>query len=155
MDELLELTQKAEQIARMAIGSQLDKAGKLLLSHSERVAAYSQPGLPRIVAWLHDVIEDSGWTIADLQAEGFPEEVCQAVNAITHPPGEPNLQYYTRIKANPLALEVKAADLKDNTNPERRALLANPAEAARLDQKYRQACAVLEIPWPWPELGIE
>lgn len=87
------------------------------------------------VAWLHDVVEDTPVTIDDLRAHGLPEAVIEAVDAISHRLGEPRRDYYARVRANPLALRVKLADLDSNTDPGRLALLDGETRA-RLAIKY-------------------
>ena len=68
----------------------------------------------KIAAVLHDVVEDSAWTLDQLREEGFSEEVIHAVDALTHREGEEYMAYVARAAANPLARLVKLADLEDN-----------------------------------------
>ena len=68
------------------------------------------------VALLHDVVEDSDWTLEDLRKEGLPEEVVQAVGIITKKRNENYEEYILRVKQNPLARQVKLADLKHNSD---------------------------------------
>ena len=65
-----------------------------------------------------------------------------AVVALTHLKNEPRDHYYERIKKNPLALAVKLADIEDNTDPERLALL-DEGTRSRLEKKYAKAIAAL------------
>lgn len=64
--------------------------------------------------FLHDVVEDCGVTAYELVAEGFPQEVVDAVLAVTRRAGESYEDFVARAKANPLAREVKKHDLEDN-----------------------------------------
>lgn len=66
------------------------------------------------VAWLHDVLEDTDYTVADLRAKLVPDNVIAAVELMTHPHGEPYEDYLKRIKTNPLATKVKIADMLAN-----------------------------------------
>jgi (p)ppGpp synthase/HD superfamily hydrolase len=68
----------------------------------------------RIVAVLHDSVEDSGLTLGDLNKEGFSEEVVAAVDALTRREGESYEEFITRLRPNPLARRVKLADLEHN-----------------------------------------
>lgn len=133
-----ELERRAQGIARRAHTGQTDKAGRPYIEHVQRVVAALTDPRERAVAWLHDVIEDTPVTAADLRAEGFPEGVVAGVVALTHRPGEPRSDYYARVRADPLALAVKEADLADNADPERLAVL-DPETRTRLAGKYRQA----------------
>src|SRR5690606_11747524 len=92
-------------------------------------------------AWLHDVVEDTPVTLADLE-ESFPAEVTIAVDALTRRPGEDPADYYARVRAVPLALAVKLADLADNSDPQRLARL-DAATRDRLIAKYARAQAEL------------
>ena len=96
-----------------------------------------------VVAWMHDVVEDTGVTLQEVESE-FGAAIAAAVNAITRRPAEADSDYYARVKANPIALTVKAADLTDNTDPARLALL-DPELRARLEVKYAHARQALGI----------
>ncbi len=65
------------------------------------------------VGLLHDLIEDTKWTEEDLRKE-FPDDVVDAVVALTKVDGENYEQYIQRVMANELAIRVKISDLKDN-----------------------------------------
>ena len=72
-----------------------------------------------IAAVLHDVVEDTDWTIEKLEAEGFDEEVITAVKLLTHDKKVPYKKYIEAIKTNKIALKVKLADLEDNMDIKR------------------------------------
>lgn len=61
------------------------------------------------VAYLHDILEDTSCTVAEL-SEFFPDEVVEAVVALTKIPGEDYYEYIARVKGNPIALHVKIHD---------------------------------------------
>jgi hypothetical protein len=136
-----DLVERARQIAMAAHENQLDRAGAAYITHPERVAqrVAGDPGA-EMVAWLHDVVEDTPITLDDLATE-FPAEVVAAVDAISKREGEGDV-YYHRVAANPLALKVKYADLDDNSSPHRLARL-DPALQERLRAKYAHAREVL------------
>lgn len=135
----------AERIAEQAHEGQVDKAGKPLFAHVRRVAlAMIGEGYgirQRTVAWLHDVLEDSDWTEAKLRAI-FPRQVVDDVVALTHLDGEPLDDYWARVRARPHALQVKRADVLDNSNRDRLALL-DEALRDRLVAKYARAWSAL------------
>jgi (p)ppGpp synthase/HD superfamily hydrolase len=99
---------------------QLDKNGQPYLLHVLRVMLRQDDPTARIVAALHDVVEDSATTIDDLRIAGYSDEVCAAVDALTHREGEAYDEMITRIAPNALARRVKLADLEDNMSPARR-----------------------------------
>jgi len=68
----------------------------------------------QIVAVLHDVVEDSDWTLEQLAAEGFPPEIVDAIACLTHRENESYDEFIDRILPNPLATRVKRLDLEDN-----------------------------------------
>jgi (p)ppGpp synthase/HD superfamily hydrolase len=72
-----------------------------------------------MVAVLHDVVEDTDWTIDKLRSNGFPEVVLTAVESVTHREGESYDAFVVRAAANPIARKVKLADLEDNMDVRR------------------------------------
>ena len=135
------LVDRARQIAVEAHRDQVDKSGAAYITHPARVAQ-RVAGNPQaeMVAWLHDVVEDTTVTLEYLATE-FPPEVVAAVDAITKRPDEGDT-YYRRVAANSLALLVKQADLADNSSPDRLAKL-DPSLQDRLRTKYAHAREVL------------
>lgn len=137
------LSEHAELLARTAHQGQVDKAGRAYITHPERVAARVRGDQEaEAAAWLHDVVEDTGYGLDDLRAKGFPESVVLAVDAVTKRAGESKDAYYARVASNPLAVKVKLADLDDNSDPARLALL-DEATRERLIAKYEYARARL------------
>ncbi|MFZ2526639.1 MAG: HD domain-containing protein [Rhodococcus sp. (in: high G+C Gram-positive bacteria)] len=132
----------AEQIATTAHHGQVDKAGRPYITHPARVAArVAGDDYAVAAAWLHDVVEDTEVTLADLE-QLFPPEVTAAVEALTRRPGEAPADYYARVREVPLAVTVKLADLADNSDPRRLARLDAPTRD-RLTAKYARAHAEL------------
>ncbi len=128
---------RAFELAFALHEGQTDKAGEIYLAHLVRVAARLEDEAGRVVALLHDAVEDQGASLGDIRA-AFGEEVAAAVDAITRREGERPEAYYARVAANPLARRVKLADLADNSDPRRLASL-DEATAARLIEKYERA----------------
>lgn len=104
----------ALEIAIAAHKGQKDKAGTPYILHPLRIMFNVAGDYARIVALLHDVVEDSETKIEDLREAGFSEEILDAVDAITHRQKESYEQYFRRLRNNRLAREVKLADLRDN-----------------------------------------
>jgi (p)ppGpp synthase/HD superfamily hydrolase len=129
---------EAIQLARRAHEGQLDKSGRPYIAHPLRVMGKVSGEHERMAAVLHDVVEDTSVTLADLTAAGCPEEVLAAVAAISKQPGEDQAAYLARVSANPIARVVKRADIADNLSPDRLSRL-DPATQARLRTKYESA----------------
>jgi (p)ppGpp synthase/HD superfamily hydrolase len=130
--------ERAIAIAAEAHRGQVDKAGEPYLLHPMRVMLRVEGERERLVALLHDVVEDGpGWTLDRVRSEGFAEEVVRAVERLTKREGEPYDAAIERAAADPLARQVKLADLEDNM---RLARIAHPSEhdVARLE-RYRRA----------------
>lgn len=142
------LVSKAMRITVGAHAGAEDKAGQPYLNHALRVAQIvSRAGgsvAQVCAALLHDVVEDTDWTLDGLAEAGMPEEVLGLVAALTHVDGQSNDDYYAQILRAPGALLIKAADIQDNTDPERLALL-DEFTAARLEKKYAHARDVLGL----------
>jgi len=68
----------------------------------------------QIVAVLHDVVEKTGWTLANLKDEGFPKHILDAIDAVTRRHGEGYFEFVHRTRGNELGRRVKIMDLKDN-----------------------------------------
>ncbi|MBO0895321.1 MULTISPECIES: HD domain-containing protein [Arthrobacter] len=148
MDNLIT---NAERVARAAHEGQTDKTGVPYITHPERVARTAAQRAPehlreeaQAVAWLHDTVEDTGVTLQGLREQGFPETVVAGVDAMTKRQGEPVESYFERVRANNLARIVKAADIDDNTNPERVQKL-DQADRTRLAAKYQRSRELLTL----------
>ena len=133
----------AVEIARAAHDGQFDKSGKPYIGHPMRVMAALSDPHERMAAVLHDVIEDTPVTAADLRAAGCPEPVVVAVVALSKTEGEAQEDYLARVAANPMAKAVKFADIADNSSPARLTAL-DEATRQRLIAKYTAARAYLD-----------
>lgn len=91
----------------------------------------------RIVAVLHDVVEDSNITLDDLLKLGFSEEIVSALDCLTKREGEPYSEFLDRVSTNALARAVKIEDIRDNLDPARLALL--PELNVSRVEKYHSA----------------
>lgn len=98
---------------------QLDKAGEPYILHVMRVIVRQDKEITRIVAALHDVVEDSRTSISDLEGAGYSQEIRDAVDCLTRRAGEPYDAMITRVASNAIARQVKLADLEDNMDPRR------------------------------------
>jgi len=129
-------------LALEAHRGQVDKAGEVYILHPLRLMLAMTTEAERMVAVLHDVVEDSSVTLADLRARGFPEEVVVAVDCLTRREGETYEQFVERLKPNALARTAKIADLRDNLDLSR---IAQPTPKDRQRQeRYRRSLRLLE-----------
>lgn len=109
---------KAIRLASEVFVNTFDKGGEPYMMHCIRVAMNCGTSDNEIKAgaFLHDVIEDSGFTLLDLRDMGFSERVINLVDTLTHGDNEDYMAYIKRISTNPDAIIVKRADLKDNSD---------------------------------------
>lgn len=108
--------ERAIQIAAIAHQGQKDKAGNPYILHPLRIMLKMDALERMIIAVLHDVIEDSDWTLDDLREEGFSPTVIEGVDALTRKTGETYQAYIERLKRHPAVIPVKLGDLEDNLN---------------------------------------
>lgn len=119
------LVSKAARIAAVAHENQLDKAGEAYILHPLRLMARAQTDEERIVALLHDVVEDSGWTLEALEAERFPEHIVATIGCLTSRNGEDYDRFITRVLTNPLAIRIKLLDVEENMDMTRMSTLTD------------------------------
>ena len=134
-------TKKAMKLCFQAHKDQLDKSGIPYLFHPIHLAEQMQDEDTTIVALLHDVVEDTDYTIEDLAAIGFHDCVLEAIRLMTHADGVPYLDYVANIKNNPIARAVKLADLIHNSDLSR--LNNVDAKALARVEKYKKAIELL------------
>lgn len=139
-----DLVQIADAIAVEAHRGQADKLGVDYIEHPRAVSRRVDPKRPDLVAaaLLHDVIEDSEFTAADLLERGIPQSVIDVVHKVTRRDDQSPDDYYAEISRDPDATAVKLADLGENTDRRRMGQL--PAETqAKLRTKYTKAFRAL------------
>jgi (p)ppGpp synthase/HD superfamily hydrolase len=137
MKEYRELFDLALKIAIQAHREQKDKSGREYVMHPIRVAERCKDPRAKIVALLHDTIEDTYVTSEYLRSEGFPDEIISGVLSVTKQEGESYEDFVRRASDNPIGREVKIADLEDNMDI-RRLQEITEDDVARL-RKYLQA----------------
>jgi len=133
--------ERAIVIAAEAHAGQADKGGQPYILHPLRVMLSLGAEEERIVAVLHDVVEDSDWTFEGLADAGFSPAVIAALRCLTKAEGEAYDAFIQRAKANAIARRVKLADIADNSDLSR---IPNPTTEDRWRmEKYRRAAAEL------------
>ena len=110
----------AINLAKMVHAGQKDLAGVDYFNHPQTVASLVKGKDAKIVAYLHDTVEDTYVTIDLLRMIGFSKKIIDAVIAITHIKNdgykEPYADYIKRVKKNKLATKVKIADMIHNSD---------------------------------------
>lgn len=137
-----EVVERAKRLAHRAHRGHVDKAGRPYILHAARVAAaVADDPLAEAIAWLHDVLEDCEEKFQSELVRTMPTPVvmgCMRLDRTWKTADE----YYRHIRRNREALRVKLADIADNTDESRLALL-DEKTAARLREKYRHALHLL------------
>ena len=134
-------TKKAMKLCFEAHKDQVDKSGIPYVFHPLHLAEQMKDEDTTIVALLHDVIEDTDYTFADLEAMGFEEKIIEALKLMTHEEGVPYMDYVAKIKENPIAKAVKLADLQHNSDLTR--LDVVDEKALKRKEKYTAAAEFL------------
>lgn len=136
-------TKKALKLCFEAHKDQMDKSGMPYVFHPFHLAEQMKDEESTIVALLHDVVEDTDYTLEDLGKMGFSTAVMEALALLTHEAGIPYMEYIEALKDNRLARTVKLADLEHNSDTARLDSSSMDARTlARLD-KYRRAREML------------
>lgn len=136
-----DLTKKALKLSFDAHKDQVDKGGIPYVYHPFHVAEQMTTEETVAVALLHDVIEDTNLTLDDIRAQGFPDNVIEALALLTHDDTTPYLDYVAAVKKNPIARAVKLADLQHNSDLSR--LDKIDEKTAKRIKKYQKAIALL------------
>ena len=135
------LEELAFEIAKEAHAGQTDKAGLDYILHPLQVAAEMTTDEEKAVALLHDIIEDTDVTANELLAKGLPDNIVEAVKALTKKHNQNYAAYLAGVKKNRLATAVKLADLKHNSDLSRlEKITQKDRERA---EKYRKAIEYL------------
>jgi (p)ppGpp synthase/HD superfamily hydrolase len=134
------------EFIKSAFTGKVDKIGVPYCEHPVRVMnnlGADATDDEKLVALLHDVIEDTHYTADDLLAMGYPAHVIDAVLMLSKPEGTVYENYIDWLAAtgNVLAIKTKIADNEDNLDPERVAKL--PANKMHLPKRYVKSLAVL------------
>ena len=110
------MTKKALRLCFDAHREQVDKTGLPYVFHPFHLAEQMKDEASTVCALLHDVVEDTDYTLDDLRSMGYPDEVVDALALLTHDPAVPYMDYVKIIARNPIARKVKMADLRHNSD---------------------------------------
>ena len=136
------VTKKAMKLCFKAHKNQVDKSGMPYVFHPFHLAEQMADEDTTVVALLHDVIEDTDYTLNDLKNMGFSNTVCEAPSYLTHNATVPYLEYVKNIKKSRIATVVKLADLKHNSDLSRLDCVQEK-DLSRVE-KYKEAIKILE-----------
>ena len=139
-----DMTKKAMKLCFEAHKDQVDKSGLPYVFHPFHVAEQMQDEVTTTVALLHDVVEDTDYTLKDLSEMGFPQTVTDALALLTHDKSISYSDYVSSIKSNPVARAVKIADLKHNSDLSRLDIITDD-DMTRIE-KYRRSLSILLEP---------
>ena len=135
-------TKAAMKLCFEAHKEQLDKSGMPYVFHPFHLAEQMETEETTIVALLHDLVEDTDYTIENLTEMGFGKAITDAIALMTHADGVEYMDYVCAIKENPIAKAVKLADLRHNSDLTRLDVIDEKALLRK--EKYLKAIALLE-----------
>jgi len=133
---------KALEIAIQAHKGQVDKAGKAYILHPLRLMNQFVDGDLMIVSILHDVVEDSSFTLNDLIDAGFSQIIIKAIDCLTKREDEEYSNFIDRVMTNSLARQVKIIDIKDNLDISR---LHQPLSEKDIERLRKYQLALLRL----------
>ena len=135
--------ERAIEIAQEAHKGVKDKGGHDYIHHPIRVMHAMSNDQEKIVAILHDVVEDSDWTFDRLKEEGFEDSVIESLRCVTKYSEEEDYQeFIKRAATNKIATKVKMADIEDNLDLSRLGTLTEK-DLTRIE-KYKKALKYLK-----------
>ena len=137
-------TKKALKLCFAAHKEQKDKSGLPYVFHPFHLAEQMEDEESTVVALLHDVAEDTDYTLEDIAAMGFSRNVMEALALLTHDEAVPYMEYVKAIRKNPLARKVKLADLRHNSDLSRLDADQIDEKALARVKKYTEAMRILE-----------
>lgn len=137
------LTKKALRLCFDAHKEQTDKTGLPYVFHPFHLAEQMKDEMSTVCALLHDVVEDTDYTVEDLGEMGFPDEVLEVLRLLTHDPEVPYMDYVERLSHHPVARRVKLADLRHNSDLTRMDESEIDEWAIARTKKYKKAMRLL------------
>ena len=105
---------KAITIACEAHQGQSSINGEPYILHPLRLLIKAKSNEERIIAVLHDVIEKSNITLADLKNKGFDQNIISAIDSLSRRRSESYIDYIGRLMQNRISVKIKLLDLADN-----------------------------------------
>ena len=137
------LTKKALRLCFDAHKEQVDKTGMPYVFHPFHLAEQMSDEISTVCALLHDFVEDTDYTLEDLAEMGYPQEVIDVLRLLTHNPEVPYFDYVKAISVNPIAKQVKLADLAHNSDLSRMDGSEIDEWSMARTEKYKKAIEML------------
>lgn len=138
IENMVKLLAQAEEIATEKHKHQVDKNGQPYIGHVLRVANQLNYVEDKIIALLHDILEDTDTTEEEL-SQIFPRFIVEAMKSLTRDKEKETYRdFIKRCALNDVAVNIKIADLKDNYN---RPMKENNT---KLKERYKKALEFLE-----------
>lgn len=119
---------------------QFDKGGELYIFHPIRVALKMETDEEKVVALLHDVLEDTDTTIEELKELGLSDKLIKSIITLTRQKDIVYMDYIKAISIDEIAKKVKLSDLEDNMDPDRQC-----EETSSLQERYKKAYKYLKM----------
>ena len=113
------MLKKAIEVASKALAGQTSSNGEPYINHSLRIMNKMATETEKMVAVLHDVLEDSQCSVNDLKACGFPREVIDCVEQLTRNNDVTYFEYIDDISTNEICTKIKLAEIDDNKDEKR------------------------------------
>ena len=135
-------TKQAIKLCFKAHEGQVDKSGLPYAHHPLHLAEQMDDEVSTIVALLHDVVEDTDYTLKDIKGMNFGDDVMRALELLTHDEDVPYMEYVRAISSDPVATKVKLADLEHNSDLSRLNKEPTEKDLERVE-KYREAKRIL------------
>lgn len=139
-----ENTKKALKLCFEAHKEQTDKSGLPYVFHPFHLAEQMEDEDTTVTALLHDVVEDTDYTLEDIAAMGFSQKITEALALLTHDEAAPYMEYVKALSNNPIARKVKLADLRHNSDLSRLDENRIDEKALARVKKYAEAIRLLE-----------
>lgn len=141
--------QRAIQIAVEAHMNVMDKSGKLYILHPMRIMLKAETEDEKIVAILHDVVEDcKEWTLDRMRDEGFSELVIDSLDRMTRRPGESYDDFIDRCRGAKISTKNKLKDIEDNMDMTRLPSMSG-ADLSRIKKYHKAWCILKEAEAQW------
>lgn len=105
---------KAITIACEAHQGQSSINGEPYILHPLRLLIKAKSNEERIIAILHDVIEKTNISLADLKNKGFDQNIISSIDSLSRRRSESYFDYIERLMQNKISIKIKLLDLADN-----------------------------------------
>ena len=113
------MLQKAIDFATKALEGKKDHGGQPMIAHALRMMDRVNTEEEKIIAVLHDVVEEGGCSFHELKEAGFGQTVLEGVDVLTRRPNMKYFDYIDDISTNPMAARVKLAEMAENKDQDR------------------------------------